>query len=83
MTMIQYFLLGTEACRAYEDHGIDKVVTDINPSDYAVLEYDERFHNGEDMISATVGWNDYACLTKEEYKHLKWVKEQEKLKQTT
>ena len=63
-----YLLLGEDACREYDENGIDGVLyqNDDNGMQYGTYLIDD----GESLFSlleAMAGWNDYCVITAEEY----------------
>lgn len=66
-----YLLLGEDACREYEENGIDGVVeryedNDLYFNSYIIKDGGSLF----DLLEAMDGWNNYTVITKEEYEKL-------------
>lgn len=63
-----YILLGSEACRIYNDYGIKALV---NHTECCTLKYNPNKDSVEFLLESVIGWHDFLYLTKEEYKTLK------------
>lgn len=63
-----YFLFGKEAVSALiEGQTIEQVIK----HDCTIFCYDDRHDYPEDILSAFVGWGDYAVISEEEYEQFK------------
>lgn len=66
-----YLLLGEDACREYEENGIDRVVQRYEDNDLGYGTHKiEDGGNLFDLLEAMDGWNNYTVITKEEYEKL-------------
>lgn len=66
----EYFLFGEQICRLFDEGYWQEVLNHAEKDGgYEVICFDEEMSAAE-LLSTFTGWNDYACLTKEEYEQL-------------
>jgi len=69
---VTYYLFGEDACREFEEEGIDSVVERYEDNDltYETFKFIDGVTNSASLIESYDGWNGYAILTQEEYEKL-------------
>ena len=65
-----YFLFGSDACRIYNEDGIDGIVDAYDEND---CNYGTACYDGTNILEVMVefdGWHDWICIEEHEYKQL-------------
>lgn len=67
---MKYFLFGSKACGLYQEGDLSiSQIADICSGEYELFFWDD-FCQPQDILSAFIGWNDYAEISEQEYEEL-------------